>query len=176
MMKKSTGLYRTLAFSFAILLAGMVTAGAQENAETDGSSGQAVKTVTSTERIDWQVMSNGGMVAGSSPDYIHMGTIGQSATGFGAGGSFTMGHGFWLGYEGNDSCCEVPGDANNDGATNVGDAVFVISYVFRGGAAPFCIAEGDANDDCAINIADAVFLARYTLSKGTAPSCGCSEE
>jgi 3',5'-cyclic AMP phosphodiesterase CpdA len=38
------------------------------------------------------------------------------------------------------SPCEVapctPGDANNDGAVNVGDAVYVIAYVFKGGPPP----------------------------------------
>jgi hypothetical protein len=29
-------------------------------------------------------------------------------------------------------------DANNDGATNVGDAVYVVNYIFKGGAAPYC--------------------------------------
>jgi len=36
------------------------------------------------------------------------------------------------------SCCNVPGDANGDGKVNVGDAVYIISYVFRGGPAPVC--------------------------------------
>jgi hypothetical protein len=35
-------------------------------------------------------------------------------------------------------CCDVPGDANNDGSLNVGDAVFIINHVFKGGPAPIC--------------------------------------
>lgn len=35
-------------------------------------------------------------------------------------------------------CCTIPGDANSDGSTNVGDAVFLINYVFKGGPAPVC--------------------------------------
>jgi hypothetical protein len=34
--------------------------------------------------------------------------------------------------------CLKEGDANADGKVNVGDAVYIISYVFRGGPAPIC--------------------------------------
>ena len=31
------------------------------------------------------------------------------------------------------SFCDKPGDANGDNAVNLGDAVFVINYIFKGG-------------------------------------------
>ncbi|MCP4569646.1 MAG: hypothetical protein GY841_18870 [FCB group bacterium] len=64
------------------------------------------------------------------------------------------------------------GDANTDGALNVGDAVFLINYVFKGGAAsnPLCIS--DANGDGSINVGDAVYMINYVFKGGSKPS-GC---
>ncbi|MEZ5357864.1 MAG: putative metal-binding motif-containing protein [Candidatus Zixiibacteriota bacterium] len=36
------------------------------------------------------------------------------------------------------NCCTLPGDANNDMSVNIGDAVFLINYIFNGGPAPTC--------------------------------------
>lgn len=68
-------------------------------------------------------------------------------------------------------CCDIGGDANNDGLTNVADAVFIVNYVFKGGAAPYCPQEGDANSDGVVNIGDAVFLINYVFKNGPAPTC-----
>jgi len=70
-------------------------------------------------------------------------------------------------------CCDLPGDANDDGVVNVGDAVHVINYVFKGGAAPPCLNEADANGDCVVNVGDAVFAINYVFKAGSAPVCGC---
>ena len=63
------------------------------------------------------------------------------------------------------------GDANVDGTANVGDAVFLISYVFKGGAAPDPIEAGDANCDGGTNVGDAVYLISYIFKGGAAPCC-----
>ncbi|MDD4052372.1 MAG: M6 family metalloprotease domain-containing protein, partial [candidate division Zixibacteria bacterium] len=65
------------------------------------------------------------------------------------------------------------GDANSDGKVNVGDAVFIITYVFRGGPAPNPLAVGDVNGDCKINVGDAVYLITYLFRSGTPPVQGC---
>ena len=52
----------------------------------------------------------------------------------------------------------VLGDANGDRMVNVGDAVFIINYIFKGGAAPMPKKIGDANGDCAVNVGDAVYV------------------
>ncbi|MCP4569755.1 MAG: hypothetical protein GY841_19415, partial [FCB group bacterium] len=57
----------------------------------------------------------------------------------------------------------------------VGDAVWMINYVFKGGDAPACLDEGDANGDCALNVGDAVFLINYVFKSGPTPMCGCVE-
>ncbi|MEZ5357763.1 MAG: hypothetical protein R3F48_02965 [Candidatus Zixiibacteriota bacterium] len=71
------------------------------------------------------------------------------------------------------SCCDLAGDANNDGGLNIGDAVYLINHIFKGGAAPVCMDEGDANADCSLNIGDAVYLINHIFKGGAAPTCGC---
>lgn len=63
------------------------------------------------------------------------------------------------------------GDANGDGGITVGDAVFIINYVFRGGPAPDPRASGDPNCDGNVNVGDAVFLINYIFRGGPAPAC-----
>jgi hypothetical protein len=67
------------------------------------------------------------------------------------------------------------GDANGDGAINVGDAVYIIGHVFRGGPAPNPVAAGDANGDCKVNVGDAVYLIGYVFRGGPAPQPGCAK-
>jgi len=71
-------------------------------------------------------------------------------------------------------CDCIPGDANNDGAVNVGDAVYIIAYVFKGGPkpVPYRVCSGDANCDCQCNVGDAVFVISYVF-KGGPPPCDC---
>ncbi|MDD4053042.1 MAG: dockerin type I repeat-containing protein, partial [candidate division Zixibacteria bacterium] len=63
------------------------------------------------------------------------------------------------------------GDANGDGKINVGDAVFIISYIFRSGPPPEPFSAGDANGDSKINIGDAVYIVTYVFRGGPAPVC-----
>ncbi|MCK5126001.1 MAG: S8 family serine peptidase [candidate division Zixibacteria bacterium] len=64
------------------------------------------------------------------------------------------------------------GDANGDGQANVGDAVHIVNYVFRGGMPPIdspAIYAGDANSDFQINAGDAVYLISYVFRGGPPP-------
>jgi hypothetical protein len=54
------------------------------------------------------------------------------------------------------NCCVVPGDANSDESVNVGDVVFMISYIFKSGPPPPCPWAVDCNGDCQIDVADVV--------------------
>ena len=69
-------------------------------------------------------------------------------------------------------CDCVPGDPNADGDFNVGDAVYLINYVFKGGAAPvpYVICSGDPNKDCQVNVGDAVYMINYVFKGGPAPA------
>ncbi len=63
------------------------------------------------------------------------------------------------------------GDANGDGNINVGDAVFLVDYLFRGGVAPGPIQAGDENADNRINIGDAIWCINYVFKGGPEPCC-----
>ena len=85
-------------------------------------------------------------------------------------------------YTGNHGSCDisfdnvrvsglVSGDADHSGAVDISDAVFCISYIFSGGAAPDPLPLGDANCDGMVDISDVVYLIAYIFSGGSAP-CG----
>ncbi len=63
------------------------------------------------------------------------------------------------------------GDANIDGTVNVGDGVFLINYVFKGGNAPNPLERGDANCDDGTNVGDAVYIISFVFKGGPPPGC-----
>ncbi len=65
------------------------------------------------------------------------------------------------------------GDANRDSDINVGDAVFLINYVFKDGPAPNPICAGNANGDSGTNVGDAVYLINYVFKSGPPPVEPC---
>ncbi|MEZ5358007.1 MAG: hypothetical protein R3F48_04190 [Candidatus Zixiibacteriota bacterium] len=65
----------------------------------------------------------------------------------------------------------VCGDANGDISINIGDAVYLVMYIFKGGPAPDPIESGDANCDGSTNIGDAVYIVSYIFKGGPAPCC-----
>lgn len=69
-------------------------------------------------------------------------------------------------------CCNVAGDANNDGSFSIADVTFGIATIFAGGQAPACQDEADANGDNTFNIADVSYGIARIFSGGPAPVCG----
>ncbi|MCK4404031.1 MAG: dockerin type I repeat-containing protein [candidate division Zixibacteria bacterium] len=66
----------------------------------------------------------------------------------------------------------ICGDANGDQIVNLGDIVYLIGYVFRGGDPPKCPSDrGDANNDGIINLGDIVYLIGFVFRGGSAPVC-----
>lgn len=64
------------------------------------------------------------------------------------------------------------GDANGDYKINVGDAVYLINYIFKGGPHPMPYNDcGDANCDNKVNVGDAVYMINYVFKGGQAPGC-----
>jgi len=63
------------------------------------------------------------------------------------------------------------GDANEDGVIDIGDVVYLLEYLFKGGPAPDPLEAGDTNCDGLVNIGDVVYLINYLFKGGTAPSC-----
>jgi hypothetical protein len=69
---------------------------------------------------------------------------------------------------------DIPcGDANGDNLINVGDVVFIINYVFRGGPPPDPICSGDANGDGEANVGDGVFQLNFIFNGGPTPDPDC---
>jgi hypothetical protein len=64
---------------------------------------------------------------------------------------------------------EMSGDANSDGDVNVGDAVFMISWIFKGGPDPKNMKEADANCDGDPNVGDVVYIINYVFKSGPEP-------
>jgi DNA-binding beta-propeller fold protein YncE len=67
----------------------------------------------------------------------------------------------------------LPGDVNGDWQVNVGDAVYLVGYIFRGGPSPaYPHWRANANGDGVINIGDAVYLVSYIFRSGPRPRIG----
>jgi hypothetical protein len=65
----------------------------------------------------------------------------------------------------------IAGDANGDGQTDVGDVVYLINYLFKGGNAPNPTGSGDTNCDGKVDIGDVVYLINYLFKSGPPPTC-----
>ncbi len=63
------------------------------------------------------------------------------------------------------------GDANSSEAVDIGDAVYLINFIFNAGPAPVPDEAGDANCDSSTNVADAVYLINYIFKSGPEPCC-----
>jgi hypothetical protein len=61
------------------------------------------------------------------------------------------------------------GDADNSGAIDISDAVYIVSYIFIDGPAPVPLEAGDSNCDGACDISDVVYLLAFIFQGGTAP-------
>ncbi len=71
-------------------------------------------------------------------------------------------------------CCVVPGDANDDGITNISDAVYLVGCIFTGCTGLPCHDQADASGEGLVNISDAVYLIYYIFTEGPPPVCGYS--
>lgn len=64
------------------------------------------------------------------------------------------------------------GDADADGMLNLGDILYLISYLYKNGPAPLCVpvtACGDMNVDGLVDIGDVIHLIGYLYNNGPAP-------
>ena len=66
------------------------------------------------------------------------------------------------------------GDANEDGVINVGDVVYLVTYLYKDGPSPQPTdCAGDVNGDDVVNVGDVVYLATYLYKGGPAPDPNC---
>ncbi len=67
------------------------------------------------------------------------------------------------------------GDVNIDGAINIFDITYVISYIYLAGPPPSIMNLADVNGDCTIDVFDITYLISYLYLFGPAPVAGCVE-
>jgi hypothetical protein len=71
--------------------------------------------------------------------------------------------------EGEPAC----GDVNYDGDINIGDLVYLIGYIFKGGAPPYSLTAADVNCDGKLNFTDVIYLVEYLFRGGPVPCADC---
>lgn len=73
-------------------------------------------------------------------------------------------------------CDCSPGNANADETINLLDITYLISYLYKDGAAPipYEICSGDPNGDCTVNLLDITYLIAFLYKDGS-PPCTCEE-
>ncbi len=84
----------------------------------------------------------------------------------------------WIYYIGRDSVdigadevCTliIHGDCNGDKIINIGDVVYLISYLYKNGTAPEPLGAGDVNLDTIVDVGDVVYLINYLFKGGNPP-------
>lgn len=121
-------------------------------------------------QIKWQLVSSGGnSLAGKVTRLLSglYGTVGQTAVGPGSSASYDMNSGFWQSF----LTGFLRGDANADGNIDLGDVVYLVNYLYKGGPAPVPHEAGNCNCDEGIDVEDVVYLLNYLLRNGPVPSC-----
>lgn len=63
----------------------------------------------------------------------------------------------------------MSGDVNGDGSIELGDAIYLLNYLYKDGPEPVYPDAGDVNCDGAIDLGDAVYLLNYLFKDGPAP-------
>ncbi len=63
------------------------------------------------------------------------------------------------------------GDANYDDIVNVGDVVYLVGFMYRGGNPPDPLEAGDTNNDLVVDVGDVVYLINYLYRGGSTPIC-----
>ncbi len=63
------------------------------------------------------------------------------------------------------------GDTNADGVIDLGDVVYLLNYLYKGGIDPCPMEAGDVNCDGVVDLGDIVFLINYLYKGGPPPTC-----
>lgn len=75
-----------------------------------------------------------------------------------------------------DNCSFLCGDVTNDGVVDVGDVVFLVNYLYRGGEEPkpaLCIGDVQVPPDGVVNVGDVVYIINYLFRGGEPPTTEC---
>ena len=63
------------------------------------------------------------------------------------------------------------GDANGNGVIDLGDIVYLITYLYKSGPEPIPMEAGDVNCSGIVELGDIVYLITYLYKGGPPPSC-----
>ena len=63
----------------------------------------------------------------------------------------------------------IRGDANHDLVVDVGDVIYIVSYLYDGGPDPLPLESADVNCDGVVNVGDVVYLVNYLFKLGPPP-------
>jgi hypothetical protein len=121
-------------------------------------------------QIKWQLVSGGGNIPSGKVTRLLRGlygTVGQIAVGPGSSVSYDMNSGFWQSF----LTGFLRGDANADGNIDLGDVVYLVSYLYKNGPAPVPYDAGNCNCDGGIDVEDIIYLLNYLLRGGPVPRC-----
>jgi DNA-binding beta-propeller fold protein YncE len=66
-----------------------------------------------------------------------------------------------------------PGDVDGSGSVTSADIIFLVNYLFKGGAAPVSLALADVNRNCQSSVSDAVTVVNYVFRAGKRLEYGC---
>lgn len=68
------------------------------------------------------------------------------------------------------ACSAKPGDVNGTGAVNLADLIYLVNFVFKGGAEPNPICRGNANGSSGYpNLSDLIYLVNFVFKGGPEP-------
>jgi hypothetical protein len=67
------------------------------------------------------------------------------------------------------------GDASGDGQVNIADAVYLVSWIFKGGPQPPSLKAADENCDGTNSVVDIAYLVAWIVRGGPAPCCPSGE-
>lgn len=70
---------------------------------------------------------------------------------------------------GDDGFILARGDANDDGAVNVSDAVYINQFFYYSGPRPPCMNQADVDHNGSVTGTDSAFLLNFLFNGGSAP-------
>ena len=76
-----------------------------------------------------------------------------------------------MGWFGLEKPSYIRGDANGDGIIDLGDILYLVSYLYKSGPASDPFEAGDADCDGDIDLGDLLYLVSYLYKGGPAPGC-----
>jgi hypothetical protein len=67
-----------------------------------------------------------------------------------------------------------PGDMDQSGSVTAADIVYLVNYIFKGGAMPLGGETGDVNQTCSASSADVIYLVNFVFRSGPGPMAPCA--